>query len=146
MKVKINPILHIVGREELIILPITRVKDYVLSLNFYEDTPGGRLARFVLVLDRYGEINDRETIIRGDKGIVIAEGVEEDYKKISQIVKIERYLRSNRIPLFINVEVLKDADTSQRGVKGFINYVMKYGKIDVEKIKGAVELIIEESI
>ncbi|BFH73643.1 hypothetical protein SJAV_15870 [Sulfurisphaera javensis] len=143
MRVKINPLINIIGTEELIILPITRKEDFLLALNFYEDTLGGRLARFILVLDKYREINYEETIIKGDKGVVEAEGVEEDFKKLSNLIKIEKYLRSNRLPLFINIEILKDADVNERGVRGFINYISKYGKIDIERIKDKIELIIE---
>jgi len=146
MRVKINAIAKIIGTEELIIIPITRNGDFVLALNFYEDVEGGRLARFVLVYDKFGEIDYMETIIRGDKIIVTAEGIEEDFKKISNLIKIDKYLKSNRIPLFVNISVLKDANINERGVKGFINYVAKFGRIDVTKVRNVVQLTIEENV
>ena len=143
MRAKINPILNIIGREELIIIPITRNGDFLLALNFYEDVEGGRVARFVLIQDKYEEIREEETAIRGDKAIVFVEGIEEDYRKLQQVIKIDKYLRSNRIPLFINIEVLKDVDIREKGVKGFINYVSRYGKIDVHKLNNIVSLEID---
>lgn len=143
MRVKINPLVNVLGREELIIIPITRNGDFLLSLNFYEDIEGGRLARFVLVQDKYEEIKEKESIILGDKTIVFAEGIEEDFKKLQQIIKVDRHLRSNRIPLYINIEVLKDANIHERGVKGYINYISKYGKIEIEKLKNSISLEIE---
>ena len=143
MRAKINPILNIIGSEELIIIPITRTGDFLLALNFYEDVNGGRLARFVLIQDKYEEIRGEETALRGDKAIVFVEGIEEDYKKLQQVIKIDKYLRSNRIPLFVNIEVLKDVDIREKGVRGFINYISKYGKIDVHKLANIVNLEIE---
>ena len=143
MRVKINPIANVIGREELIIIPITRKGDFLLALNFYEDIEGGRLARFVLIQDKYEEIREEETAIRGDKTIVFAEGVEEDLKKLQQVIRIDRYLRSNRIPLYVNIEVLRDVDIREKGVKGYINYISKYGKIDVHKLTNIVSLEIE---
>lgn len=144
MHVKINPIVNIIGREELIVIPIVRNGDFLLALNFYEDVQGGRLARLVLIQDKYGEIREgEESAIRGDKAIVFAEGVEDDYKKLQQLIKIDRYLRSNRIPLFINIEVLKDVDISEKGVRGYINYISKYGRIDAKKLANVLSLEIE---
>jgi len=143
MRAKINPLLNIIGREELIVIPITRKGDFLLSLNFFEDIDGGRVARFVLIQDKYGEIRDEETAVRGDKAIVFVEGIEEDYKKLQQVIKIDKYLRSNRIPLFVNIEVLRDVDIREKGVKGYINYISRYGKIDVHKLANIVSLEID---
>lgn len=143
MHVKINALVNVIDNEELIILPIDKNGDFVLALNFYEDIPGGRQARLVIVYDKYDEINFKETIIKGDKAIVEAYGVDEDMKKISEIIKIDRYLRSNRVPFYVNIEILKDADINARGVRGYINYINKYGEISIEQLKNVVKLIIE---
>jgi len=144
MLVKINPIVNVIGKEELIVIPIVRNGDFLLALNFYEDVQGGRLARLVLIQDKYSELKEgEESAIRGDKAVVFAEGVEEDYRKLQQLIRIDRYLRSNRIPLFINIEVLKDVDITEKGVKGYINYISRYGKIDAKKLVNALTLDVE---
>lgn len=43
------------------------------------------------------------------------------------------------LPLFFDIEVLNETDMNQRGVRGFYNYITKYGNIDIEKLKGLVK-------
>ncbi|WP_052349427.1 hypothetical protein [Candidatus Acidianus copahuensis] len=103
MKVKIKPILQIVGHEELVVIPISIYGKYVLGLNFYEDVDGGRLARLVLVMDKYGEITGI-SVIEGDKGVVSAFGVKETFLELSKAIKIERKLETSRLPFFVNIK------------------------------------------
>lgn len=145
MKIKIKPTLNIIGHEELYVIPITVNKSYLLGLNFYEDVEGGRTARFVIVLDRYGEINDT-CIISGDKGVVEALGVEEDYRVLSKYVKIEKYLKGNRLPFFVNIEVKKQIDHYERGIQGYLNYISKYGVINARRLQNVIRLEVEELI
>ncbi|MCG2909171.1 MAG: hypothetical protein L7G92_01035 [Stygiolobus sp.] len=71
MRVKIKPIVHVIGEEELIIIPLARNGDFVEALNFYEDVPNGRLARLVLVFDKYNEIRNDEIVgIKGKKAVI----------------------------------------------------------------------------
>lgn len=148
MRVKIKPIVHVIGEEELIIIPLARNGDFIEALNFYEDVPNGRLARLILVLDKYGEIRNDEIVgIKGKKAVVECEGVKEDIQEISKHIKIDRAYEINRVPLFFDIEVLKEVDTSVRGVRGFINYVSAHGRIDVSKLFGIVKLeVLEERV
>ncbi|BDC18158.1 hypothetical protein [Acidianus sp. HS-5] len=146
MKVKIKSILNVIGHEELYVIPITSSGKYLLGLNFYEDIEGGRVARFVLILDKYGEITSTK-VIEGDKGVVLAEGIKEDMEKLSKIIKIEKKMITNRIPLFVNIKVKNSPETQDRGIKGYENYVKRYGEIQVSKLTGQVTLdVIEETI
>ncbi|AHC50965.1 hypothetical protein SUSAZ_02505 [Sulfolobus acidocaldarius SUSAZ] len=144
MNVKIKPVVNVLGVEELIILPITRNREYLLSLNFYEDVLGGRMVRIVLVLDKYNEIMNDITAIKGKKAVVEASGIKEDMDKLSKIIHIDNRSVTDRIPIYFDIEILKDVDTSQRGVRGFINYVHAYGKPDLSKILNSLQLNVEE--
>lgn len=148
MKIKIKSTINIIGHEELYVIPITSNKSFLLGLNFYEDIQGGRTARFIIAYDKYGEINDT-SIISGDKGIVEAELVEESYSILSSYIKIDKYLKTNKLPFFINIEIKKEnqlEDRYSRGIQGYLNYVRKYGEIDAIKIKDIIKLDVEELI
>ncbi len=146
MKVKIKSILNIIGHEELYVIPITSSGKYLLGLNFFEDIEGGRVARFVLIMDKYGEINSIK-VVEGDKGVVFAEGVKEDMDKLSKIIKMDKKMITNKIPLFVNIKVKNSPETQDRGIKGFENYVKRYGEVQVPKHIDQITLdVIEETI
>jgi hypothetical protein len=146
MKVKIKSILNVIGHEELYVIPVACNGKYVLGLNFFEDIEGGRVARFVLIMDKYGEINSIK-VVEGDKGIVIAEGVRDDMDAVSKVIKIDRKMVTNRIPLFINIKVKSFPETQDRGIRGYENYIKRYGEIDPSKLKGIIKLdVIEEVV
>ncbi|MFP3217631.1 MAG: hypothetical protein RXQ99_03380 [Acidianus sp.] len=145
MKVKIKSILNVIGHEELYVIPIACNGKYVLGLNFFEDIEGGRVARFVLIMDKYGEINSIK-VVEGDKGIVIAEGVRDDMDAVSKVIKIDRKMVTNRIPLFINIKVKSFSETQDRGIRGYENYIKRYGEIDPSKLKGVIKLDVIEEI
>ncbi|ARM75084.1 hypothetical protein [Acidianus manzaensis] len=145
MKVKIKSLVNIIGHEELFIIPITYNNTFLLGLNFYEEREGGRTARFVIVQDKYGEIDHKTKIISGDKGIVEAIGVEDDYKILAQYIKIEKFLKTNRLPIFVNVQIIQNHEYS-RGIQGYLNYVSRYGEIDTLLLKDKIKLEIEELI
>ncbi|AWR96605.1 hypothetical protein DFR86_02920 [Acidianus sulfidivorans JP7] len=146
MKVKIKSLVNVVGHEELYVIPITYNGIFLLGLNFYEEVEGGRTARFIIVKDNYGEIDDKVRIISGYKGIVEAEGIEEDYKTLSKYIKIEKTLKSNRIPIFVNIEIKQNSENYARGIQGYLNYISKYGEINPLQLKDKIKLEIEELI
>ncbi|NON61243.1 hypothetical protein [Acidianus sp. RZ1] len=145
MKVKIKPILQIVGHEELVVIPISIYGKYVLGLNFYEDIDGGRLARLVLVMDKYGEITGI-SVIEGDKGVVSAFGVKETFLELSKAIKIERKLETSRLPFFVNIKKKNEPETEDRGITGYKNYMMLNPNVDFSKIKDIVKLEVEELV
>lgn len=142
MKVRIKSVVKVVSEEELIIIPLARKGDFIEALNFYEDVPGGRAARLVIIHDKYDEIKEEPTPlgIRGKKTYIGAEGVMEDLDKIKALIPIDRVVRSKAVSLYIDIQLLGDLDTSSRGVKGFINYISRYGRLDFSKLKRSVEL------
>lgn len=128
MEIKIKPILNVIGHEEFFAIPIARQKDYLLALNFYEDVAGGNLARFVLILDKYEEVNSIK-VVEGDKGVVEAYHVKEAFDEIRKQVRLPKILVTPRIPFFVNIKVKDKPETMDRGVVGYLNYVNKYGEI-----------------
>ncbi len=146
MRVKIKSLVHIEGEEELVIIPVTKNGSYILAINFYEDVPEGRSLRLVIIYDKYDMIPlDSFSFIKGKKTYVDAEGIEEAIKLISSVIRVERRVPMYSLPLFFDIEVLNEVDANVRGVKGFINYVNKYGNIDISKLKNLVPLEIVES-
>ncbi|MEM0374505.1 MAG: hypothetical protein QXV69_07090 [Sulfolobaceae archaeon] len=146
MRVKIKPIVNVVGEEELIIIPITKSRDYYLCLNFFEDIPEGRLARLVVVLDKYDEINNNIVKIAGKKTFVEAEEVEEAYTELSKVIVIERKAPSYVIPLYFNIEVTEVSLTESEGVKGYFNYIKKYGEIKIERLRNIIPFSVNELV
>ncbi|MCI2415636.1 MAG: hypothetical protein MPF33_10430 [Candidatus Aramenus sp.] len=128
MEIKIKPILNVIGHEEFFAIPIARQKNYLLALNFYEDVVGGNLARFVLILDKYEEVNSIK-VVEGDKGVVEAYRVKEAFDEIRKQVRLPKILVTPRIPFFVNIKVKNKPETMDRGVVGYLNYVNKYGEI-----------------
>ncbi|MCY0859076.1 MAG: hypothetical protein OWQ54_01465 [Sulfolobaceae archaeon] len=146
MRVKIKSLVHIEGEEELVIIPVTKKGSYILAINFYEDVPEGRALRLVIVYDKYDTVPlDTFSFIKGKKTYVDAEGVEEAIKLISSVIRVEKRVPMYSLPFFFDIEVLNEVDANVRGVKGFINYVNKYGNIDINKLKNLVPLEIIES-
>ncbi len=141
MKVKIKPLLNIIGHEELYVIPIERNSDYLLCLNFYEDIAGGTLARFVIVLDKYNEINSIK-VIEGDKGVVEVSGIKEDFDLLKKHIKLPKILVTTRIPLFTNIKIKNRPETFDRGVTGYLNYVKKYGEIKQLDLKIDLEILV----
>ncbi|BCS92751.1 hypothetical protein L3N51_00643 [Metallosphaera sp. J1] len=143
MKVKIKAIANLSGHERLAVIPLAVHGKYLLGLNFYEDVEGGRLARFVLVEDKYGEVNDVR-VVEGDKVIVRAEGVREDMERLSKVIRVERTRVTENIPLILNPRVESRIEGEERGVRGYLNYVNRYGKPDLRKLEGVISLSVEE--
>ena len=143
MKVKIKPIANLAGHERLVVIPLAVSGKYLLGLNFYEDVEGGRLARFVLVEDKYGEVNGIK-LVEGDKVMVRAEGVREDMDKLSKTIRIERYRVTENIPLILNPRIDARIEGEDRGVRGYLNYVNRFGKPDPRKLEGLITLSVEE--
>ncbi len=141
MRVKIKSLLNIIGHEELYIIPIKRNRDYLLCLNFYEDVAGGTLARLVIVLDKYNEINSIK-VIEGDKGTVEASGTKEDFDLLKKQMKLPKILVSSRIPFFINIKIKNQPETLDRGVVGYLNYIKKYGEIKPFNLNLDLEVLI----
>ncbi len=143
MIVKIPSISSYLGEEEDIVIPLVVKGYYVLTLNFFEDIPGGRRGRFVVVRDRYGLLNDSKPyLLKGKKTVLQAEGVNEAWRVISSKVKIERPLTSNRVPLLYDVELSEG--NSSRGVRGFLNYVSRYGVPNLSGV--AIEFEVKELV
>ena len=142
MKVRIKSVVKVVGEEELIVIPLARKGDFVEALNFYEDIPGGRVARLVLIYDKYGEISDEPSPIgiKGKKAYLEAKGVEEDLNEIKRVIPIEREVKSDVVPLFIDIQILSDVSTSSRGVRGFINYISRHKDVNFNALKGVIKL------
>jgi len=145
MIVKIKPIVNPVGNEELVVIPISRDRDYLLCLNFFEDVPNGRLARLVVVLDRYNEVNDIVRIV-GKKAFVDSEGIDEAYEILNRILPIERRAPSYVIPLYFDIKVYQVSLSESSGVRGYFNYIRKNGKIDLQKLKNVIPFSIYEMI
>ncbi|BBG22894.1 hypothetical protein [Sulfuracidifex tepidarius] len=133
MLVKIPSISSYLGEEEDAVIPISVKGYYVLTVNFWEDVPNGRKARFVVVRDNFGILHvGKSFLVKGKKTVVQAEGVKEAWDVISRRVKIERPLTTNRVPLLYDIELTDE--TQSRGIRGFINYVKKYGMPNVDGI------------
>ncbi|AWR93382.1 hypothetical protein [Acidianus brierleyi] len=141
MRVKIKPLLNIIGHEELYVIPIKRNGDYLLCLNFYEDIIGGTLARLVIVLDKYNEINSIK-VIEGDKGIVEVFGIKEDFDLLKKQIRLPKILVSTRIPFFINIKIKNQPETLDRGITGYLNYVKKYGEIKPLNLNLDLEILV----
>lgn len=142
MKVRIKSVVKIVSIEELIVIPMSRNGDFVEALNFYEDVPGGRAGRLVVIHDKYGEISDEPVVIaiRGEKAYIEAKNIEEDFDKIRRVIPLEKVVKGNVVPFYVNIQVLKEVDTNSRGVRGFVNYLSKYGNVNFSVLKGIVSL------
>ncbi|AWS00529.1 hypothetical protein [Metallosphaera hakonensis] len=143
MLIKLKSLAKLAGKERLVLIPLSESGRFVLGLNFFEDVEGGREARFVIAEDRYGELNDVK-VIEGDKVLVRAEGVREDVDKISRSIKIEKFRYTNWIPLILSPQISSKIEGLDRGVLGYINYVERYGKPDLNKLRGVVTLSVEE--
>ncbi|QKR00564.1 hypothetical protein GWK48_09395 [Metallosphaera tengchongensis] len=143
MKVKIKSLGYLKGRDSLVVIPLAESGKYVLCLNFFEDVEDGRLARFVIVEDKYGELTDVK-LVEGDEVMVEAEEVKGDMDTLSKLIRIERARKSSVVPLFINVEVKDEIRGDGRGVRGYFNYVRKYGQINLQKLRGKLTLSFEE--
>jgi hypothetical protein len=145
MKVKIKSVIKVEGTEELIVIPLNYYKNYVLGLNFFEDIPNGRLARFVIIIDRYGELNDKDVVmLKGKKGYVETEGVNKDFEILEKYIRIERKNISSLLPLLFDIEVTDIIVSEERGVRGYFNYINKYGNINFKLLKGLINFTVEE--
>ncbi|MCH4815257.1 MAG: hypothetical protein QXY87_06040 [Saccharolobus sp.] len=147
MKVKLKSLAKVVGEEELAVIPLAENEYFIECLNFYEDVEGGRQARLVVIVDKYGIIRqDQINFIKGKKTFADAIGIEDDFKKIQSVLKLDRIARMFKVPLYFDIEILEKPDVSKRGIKGFYNYLSVHKEIDIGKLKGLVSLSIEESI
>ena len=143
VRVKLKPLARVLGREELIVIPIAEHGRFVLTLNFYEDVKDGRRGRLVLVEDRFGMLT-QVRVIEGDKVNVEAEGVREAMEVLSKVIRIERWNMGKIIPLILNPEFRNEPRSMSRGVRGYVNYVSRYGTPDTEKLRGILTLLVEE--
>nr|WP_252973112.1 hypothetical protein [Saccharolobus solfataricus] len=114
---------------------------------FYEDVEGGRQARLVVVVDKYGIIRqDQVNFIKGKKTFVDAIGVEDDFRKINSVLKLDRVARMFKVPLYFDIEIVEKPDVSKRGIRGLYNYLSVHKEIDIGKLRGLVNLSIEELV
>ncbi|BDB98833.1 hypothetical protein [Saccharolobus caldissimus] len=147
MRIKIKSIVKIVGEEELAVIPLAENGYFIECLNFYEDVEGGRQARLVIVLDKFGDIKfDQINFIKGKKTFIDAVGIEEDFKKISNVIKLDKIARMFRVPLYFDIKQISNPDTNQRGVRGLYNYLNVHKEIEISKLKNVVSLDVEEPI
>ncbi len=143
MLVKIPSISSYLGEEEDAVIPISVNGYYVLTINFWEDVPNGRKARFVVVRDNFGVLDvGKPFLIKGKKTVAIAEGVKEAWSVVSSKIKVERPLTTNRVPLLYDIELTDEAQT--RGIKGFINYVKRYGMPNLDGV--SIEFEVKELV
>ncbi|AEB95607.1 hypothetical protein [Metallosphaera cuprina] len=143
MKVKIKSVVNPIGWERLVVIPLTSSGKYVLGLNFFEDVEGGRQGRFVVVIDKFDELNDIK-LVEGEKALVEAAEVRHDYNKISKVLRIEKFRLSSFIPLFFNVSVKSQIEGEDRGIMGYLNYINKFGIPDLKDIRNLIQLSVEE--
>ncbi|AOL17126.1 hypothetical protein BFU36_10895 [Sulfolobus sp. A20] len=141
MKIKIKSIVKPIGEEELSIIPLAENGVFVECLNFYEDIEGGRQARLVVVLDKYGDIKfDQINYIKGKKTYIDAEGVDEDFNSIKKIIKLDRIARMYRVPLYFDIQIVDNPDMNSRGIKGLINYLAVHKEINITSLRNVVRL------
>jgi len=101
----------------------------------------------VVIVDKYGIIRqDQVNFIKGKKTFVDAIGIEDDFRKIQSVLKLDRIARMFKVPLYFDVEIIEKPDVSKRGIKGFYNYLSVHKEIDMSKLKGLVSLSIEELV
>ncbi|AAK42587.1 hypothetical protein SULI_01225 [Saccharolobus solfataricus] len=147
MKIKLKSLVRVIGEEELAVIPLAENEYYVECLNFYEDVEGGRQARLVVVVDKYGIIRqDQVNFIKGKKTFVDAIGVEDDFRKINSVLKLDRVARMFKVPLYFDIEIVEKPDVSKRGIRGLYNYLSVHKEIDIGKLRGLVNLSIEELV
>jgi hypothetical protein len=147
LKIKLKSLAKVVGEEELAVIPLAENEYFIECLNFYEDVEGGRQARLVVIVDKYGIIRqDQVNFIKGKKTFVDAIGIEDDFRKIQSVLKLDRIARMFKVPLYFDVEIIEKPDVSKRGIKGFYNYLSVHKEIDMSKLKGLVSLSIEELV
>ncbi|WP_278464932.1 hypothetical protein [Saccharolobus islandicus] len=147
MKIKLKSLAKVVGEEELAVILLAENEYFIECLNFYEDVEGGRQARLVVIVDKYGIIRqDQVNFIKGKKTFVDAIGIEDDFRKIQSVLKLDRIARMFKVPLYFDVEIIEKPDVSKRGIKGFYNYLSVHKEIDMSKLKGLVSLSIEELV
>jgi hypothetical protein len=147
LKIKLKSLAKVVGEEELAVILLAENEYFIECLNFYEDVEGGRQARLVVIVDKYGIIRqDQVNFIKGKKTFVDAIGIEDDFRKIQSVLKLDRIARMFKVPLYFDVEIIEKPDVSKRGIKGFYNYLSVHKEIDMSKLKGLVSLSIEELV
>lgn len=145
MIVRIPRISSYLGEEEDVVIPLSMDGYYVLTLNFFEDTPGGRKGRFLVLRDSYGLVEEtgKPYALRGKKTVVTASGVKEAWSYLTSKIRIERPLSTERVPLLYDIE-LSEGDTSSRGVRGFLNYVRIYGVPNLNGV--SIQFKVEELV
>ncbi|WP_338603435.1 hypothetical protein V6M85_04320 [Sulfolobus tengchongensis] len=147
MRIKLKSLAKIYGEEELAVIPLAENGYFIECLNFYEDVEGGRQARLVVVLDKFGLIKgDQINFIKGKKTFVDAEGIEEDFRKIQLVMKLDKIARMFKVPLYFDIEIINSPDKSKRGIKGLYNYLEVHKQINISKLNGLVSLDVEESV
>ncbi|MEM0068191.1 MAG: hypothetical protein QW281_00700 [Saccharolobus sp.] len=147
MRIKIKSIAKVMGEEELGVICLAENEYFIECLNFYEDVEGGRQARLVIVFDKFGYIDQNKiNFIKGKKTYIEAEGVEEDFEKIGKVIKMERVARMYRVPLYLDIQIVDKPDLTQRGVKGVYNYLKVHKEIEINKLKGIINLELEELV
>ncbi len=141
MRIKIKSIVKPVGEEELSIIPLAENGVFIECLNFYEDIEGGRQARLVIVLDKFGDIKfDQINYIKGKKTYIDAEGVDEDFNSMKKIIKLDRIARMYRVPLYFDIQIVNNPDMNSRGIKGLINYLAVHKEINIANLRNVVRL------
>ena len=94
-------------------IPVLENSYFKLAVTFYEDVPGGRLFRPILLVDRFGMFElFTEVTVKGEKGYgTIEEGFNE-IKKISSIFRVPS-ITFPSIPVLFNLEKVENREETR---------------------------------
>ena len=116
-------------------IPVLENSYFKLAVTFYEDVPGGRLFRPILLVDRFGMFElFTEVTVKGGKGYgTIEEGFNE-IKKIASTFRVPSITYPS-IPVLFNLEKVENGDET-RTSKGLSNAKMSVPNL-VDRLKEA---------
>lgn len=125
----------------VIVIPLARSEDYVLGINFYEDVPGGRVLRLILLRDRLGLVKGTTAVTSpfilvkfDDNGLA---------KDLARRIRGTRYIGQRFMPFLFEPDFdLRYRD--DKGVRGFLNLTNVSWEVDLRDIN--VQLSIQELI
>lgn len=103
-------------------IPVLENSYFKLSVTFYEDVPGGRLLRPIVLVDRFGVLNLFERVtVKGKRGYgVIEEGFEE-IKRIAARLRVPTILHP-AVPVIFDIEKT-ESEEDTRTSRGLANAI-----------------------
>lgn len=100
-------------------IPVLENSYFKLGVTFYEDVPGGRLFRPILLVDRFGIFDlFTEVTVKGEKGYGMIEEGFDEIRKIASNFRVPSVTYPS-IPVLFNLENIENREDTRtsRGLK-----------------------------